>query len=188
MSESLLKKEFQKSDIQRCRNLITGQFGNSTRTVVGYEKRKNLHKEGDVWEENGKQWTVKNGLKQSVSKLAKARKYCLVPLTCPHCGKPMTTRLDKKMYPIHGICYSCVVRMEDDLKRAGLYSDYEKRLISGNVDSFVQELEDRIEAMKSDQDTKVATDDGQVEDWGRMSEAVVDSLKEWRNLLKESLA
>ena len=41
--------------------------------------------------------------------------------------------------------------------------------------------------MKSDQDTKVATDDGQVEDWGRMSEAVVDSLKEWRNLLKESL-
>jgi len=188
MSESLLKKEFQKSDIQRCRNLITGKYGNSTQTVVGYEKSESFHKEGDTWEEDGKVWTIKNGLKRSIPKLSKAKQYCQVPLTCPHCGKAMNTRLDKKLYPIHGICAECVIRMEDDLKRAGLYKQYEDQLILGNVNSFVQELEDRIKAAASDTDTKIATEDGLVEDWGKMSSDLVESLKEWKDMLCEKLS
>lgn len=188
MSESLLKKEFQKSDVQRCRNLITGKYGNSTQIVVGYEKSESSYKEGDTWEEDGKVWTIKNGLKRSVTKLSKAKQYSQIPLTCPHCGKVMNTRLDKKLYPIHGICAECVTRMEDDLKRAGLYKQYEDQLILGNVNSFVQELEDRIKAAASDTDTKIATEDGLVEDWGKVSSDLVDSLKEWKDMLCEKLS
>lgn len=188
MSESLLKKEFQKSDVQRCRNLITGKYGNSTQILVGYEKQESFYNEGDVWEEDGKSWTIKNGLKRSIPKLNKAKQYCLVPLTCPHCGKTMSSRLDRKMYNIHGICADCVARMEDDLKRAGLYKQYENQLILGNVGSFVEELENRIKAAASDTDTKIATEDGLVEDWGRMSDSLVKSLEEWRDMLYEKLS
>ena len=188
MSESLLKREFQKSDVQRCRNLIAGQYGNSTQILVGYEKQESFHKEGDVWEEGGKSWTIKNGLRRSIPKLTKAKQYCQVPLACPHCGKAMSSRLDKKMYTIHGVCADCVTRMEDDLKRAGMYRQYENQLILGNVDSFVKELESRIEAAVSDVDTKIATEDGLVEDWGRLSDGLVKSLKEWKDMLCERLS
>lgn len=189
MSESLLKREFDKSTVQRCRNLISGDYGASTQVVVGYEKvSEGGHKEGDTWEEGGKTWTIKNGLKRSTGKLVKAREYVAVPWSCPRCGKIMNSEFDKKMYKVHGMCSDCTVKMEDDLKRAGLYSKYEKSLILGNVSSFVEELQDRIEALNSDVDTKIATEDGLVEDWGRASNDLVNSLKEWKGMLVEKLS
>ena len=56
-----LKKEFSPEDLQRARNIITGQTGNRTKVQSGYEKKQIEHKEGDVWEENGKKWTIKDG-------------------------------------------------------------------------------------------------------------------------------
>ena len=35
-----LKKEFSPEDLQRARNIITGQTGNRTKITVGYEKEK----------------------------------------------------------------------------------------------------------------------------------------------------
>ena len=40
-----------------------------------YVKKQEDHKEGDVWEENGKQWTIKNGIKMTISKLDLVKKY-----------------------------------------------------------------------------------------------------------------
>ena len=57
-----LKKEFSPEDLQRARNIITGQTGNRTKVQSGYEKKQIEYKEGDVWEENGKKWTIKDGL------------------------------------------------------------------------------------------------------------------------------
>ena len=37
--ESMLKKEFQKKDVQRLRNLITEKHGNKTTQGVGYTKK-----------------------------------------------------------------------------------------------------------------------------------------------------
>ena len=110
MTESLLNKEFQEKDVQRARNLITGNYGGSTQTIVGYTKQDTEHKEGDVWEEGGKTWTIEDGVRISVSKLQKARDLAMVPLTCPKCGKPLTMRWDKKMYKIHHICGDCVAK------------------------------------------------------------------------------
>lgn len=189
MSESLLRKEFKKSDVERARNLISGNYSNSTKTIVGYAENRlpEKHNEGDVWEEGGKQWTIEDGLKVSVSKLEKARKIGNIPLLCPKCGKPMTTRLDKKMYPIHRMCFDCVVKFEDDLKRAGLYQEYERQMISKNIQSFVTDLKSRIESMKSESKVTITTDEGTLEDWGTVSSALVDGLEEWANLLSEQI-
>ena len=48
----MLKKEFRKKDVNRARNLITGNTNASTGTQIGYKKETKEYKEGDVWTEN----------------------------------------------------------------------------------------------------------------------------------------
>ena len=37
--ENVLKKEFQKRDVERLRNLMTGKYGDKTRSSVGFSKK-----------------------------------------------------------------------------------------------------------------------------------------------------
>ena len=74
-NESLLKKEFKQSDVQRVRNIVNKDFTASTKQQSGYKKVTQRHKEGDIWEENGKTWTIKNGLKQNVLNLILLKKH-----------------------------------------------------------------------------------------------------------------
>lgn len=187
MSDSLLKKEFRESDLQRIRNLISGQYGKSTQNIVGFEAKEERHVEGDIWTDmSGKTWTIQNGLRRSISKLQKARELVRLPLVCPKCGKALNTALDKKMYPLHGMCFDCVLKMEEDLRKAGLYDAYEKQLMSGNIENFVQELKDRIQHI-SDMKIEYSSDQGELEDWGGMSREIIESLEQWANLLTEKL-
>ena len=48
----MLKKEFKKKDVNRARNLIMGKTNDSTNTQIGYSKKTDNYKEGDVWTEN----------------------------------------------------------------------------------------------------------------------------------------
>ena len=102
MKDNVLKKEFQKRDVERLRNLVQGKYGEKTRTSVGFSKAEEFHAEGDIWEADGRTWTIKNGIKQNVTKLDAAKKALRVPLTCPKCGGSMKHHLSKKMYKIHG--------------------------------------------------------------------------------------
>ena len=77
---SNLKKEFQKRDVERMRNLIQGKYGSKTTTGIGYTKKQEHHEEGDVWEEDGREWTIKDGIKQNITKLDKAKKAHLMPI------------------------------------------------------------------------------------------------------------
>lgn len=187
MSESLLRKEFKKSDVERVRNLVRGTYGNSTKDVVGYSSKADLekHKEGDVWEEDGKSWTIEDGLKVSVSKLSRARELVKLPLTCPKCGGRMGTRLDKKMYPIHGVCFNCVTKFEDELRRAGLYKEYEKQMMENNMKSFLIDLKSKVKALKENPDVEVVTDEGSLEKWGRLSDSILDGLDKQIEALSE---
>jgi len=65
--------------------------------------------EGDVWVDvNGKKWTVKNGIRQTVTKLDDAK----TPWWCPKCSKPMNHRFDIKFWNMRGHCYDCNVKFE----------------------------------------------------------------------------
>ena len=83
MNESKLKKEFKESDVQRVRNIVNKDFNSKTKNQTGYQKKYLTHSEGDIWEESGKTWTIKNGLKQNITKLDNFKKSIRIPLACP---------------------------------------------------------------------------------------------------------
>lgn len=163
-NESLLKKEFKQADVQRVRNLVNKDFASKTKSQTGYKKSSKRHKEGDIWEENGKQWTIKNGIKQNITKLDSAKKAIRIPLTCPKCGGSMKHWLAKKMYKIHGFCFDCTVDMEAELRKAGLYDQYEQRMMQGNMKAFAKDVEEWAKELISSNQSFV-TEDGDIENW-----------------------
>lgn len=164
MKENLLKKEFKYRDVQRARNLIKKDYHAKTVEGVGYQKAFIERKEGDVWEEDGKTWTIKNGIKQTVSKLDKIRKKVAKPLHCPNCGTVMNYHLHEKMWKIHGICFDCVIDMEAGLRKLGKFEAYERAMITGNLNSWAKDMEQFLTEALDERETYV-TEAGDVEDW-----------------------
>ena len=177
MGESLLKKEFKQRDVNRARNLITKDFSGKTVDGVGYQKAYQHHEEGDVWEENGRQWTIKNGIKQNITKLDAAKKAMQMPLKCPKCGGSMKYHLSQKMYKIHKMCFDCVIDYEAQLKKAGLYEQYEKAMIQGSLKSFLRDIEAFVLEQINTVDTFV-TEQGDIEDWSNNSIKTNNKLSE----------
>lgn len=186
--ESLLKKEFAQADVQRVRNIVNKDFSAKTKSQTGYQKKYSHHKEGDIWEEGGKQWTISNGIKQNITKLDKVKKVVRMPLCCPKCENRMKKRLDEKMYKIHGFCFDCVVVYETKLKHAGLFDEYEKQMTVGNIQGFIKNLEAWIKESLED-NISMVTEAGDTEDWGKLSGAyknkVTQDLYKYIKLLKE---
>jgi hypothetical protein len=177
--ESTLKKEFKKSDVQRMRNIITGKTGDKTQVLGGWEAIIEEHKEGDTWEEDGKKWTIKNGIKQSITKLDKFKHLVSLPLTCPSCKKPMkANELNKKMYSVHKMCLNCVVDMESKLKLEGKYEQYEKNILNMNKNASLEEFEQALDSWLEEKDTFV-TEQGDIESWqGGDKNQIYKQLKE----------
>ena len=187
---SHLKKEFDERAVNRARNIISKNFTSRTMVGSGYEKAKEKHSEGDVWEEDGRTWTIKNGLKQNVTKLDAAKKLAQIPLTCPSCGGSMNHHLAKKMYKIHGFCFDCTIEMEAGLRRAGLYKEYEKQMMQGNMKTWAQGLEQWVQEQINESMTFV-TEDGTIEDWNNNSAKqkaeIMKNVNEYLQHLKKHL-
>jgi hypothetical protein len=161
----MLKKEFKRKDVNRARNLLMGKTGASTGTQIGYNKEIKEHKEGDIWIENRKTWTIKNGIKQTVSKLDRIKKEVFVPLCCPKCSKIMKHRLDKDNYKVHKTCHDCVVEFEHKLKIKGKYKDYIKNLKINNSLDIVDEMESYLLDAINTSDSGFVSEDGVIERW-----------------------
>jgi len=161
----MLKKEFKRKDVERIRNLVKGKSGESAETQVGFTSKKVTHKEGDIWEENGKQWTIKNGIKQTATKLDKVKKEAILPLFCPNCGSLMKKRLDAKMYKIHKTCFDCVVEMEHKLKIEGKYEEYERNMVANNAESYLDDLEQYLLEAINESNTQYVSERGEIERW-----------------------
>ena len=161
----MLKKEFKRKDVNRARNLIMGKTGASTGTQIGYNKKKEDHKEGDVWIENKKTWTIKNGIKQTISKLDKIKKEVFTPLCCPKCSKVMKHLLDKNNYKIHKKCHDCVIEFEHKLRIKGEYNTYVKNLKINNSLDIVNEMESYLLDAINTSNSGYVSEDGVVERW-----------------------
>lgn len=188
MSENNLKKEFSKRDVQRMRNLITGNAGGATGTQAGYTKQFIEHKEGDTWEEGGKQWTIKNGIKQTVTKFDKLKQLVVMPINCPKCSQPMKIHdLNKKMWSLHKMCFDCVVDMEAEIKRTGKWEEYEKQLMNANKNSMVDAFEEAINNFLNSKNESYVTEQGDVESWGggKINEEEIKNIKEYIKKLRE---
>ena len=188
----MLQREFKEKDVQRMRNIIKKDYGAKTTTQIGYSKAQIEYKEGDVWDENGKQWTIKNGIKQTVTRFDKLKESIHLPLTCPKCSKAMHgDRLNKKMWPIHKMCFDCVILMETKLKLTGEYETYTRGLVKGGVKVHIKDLEDALlELVLTDNNVGFVTDAGDIEKWagkGADIKKIAKELQEYIQKLKEHI-
>ncbi len=175
MSDSYLKKEFKQKDVQRVRNIVNKDYTSKTQSSAGYQKAFKRYSEGDVWEEGGKTWTIKNNVKQNVTKLDEAKKAVRIPLACPKCGGSMKHHLAKKMYKIHGFCFECTIDYEAKLRKAGLYEKYEMNMMKGNANSFVSDLKAYVNNF-IEYNPSYVTEQGDVEDWNNNNKGQKDKL------------
>jgi hypothetical protein len=192
MSESMLQREFKGRDVQRMRNIITKDYTAKTTTQIGYSKAQINHKEGDVWEEAGKKWTIKNGIKQTVTRLDKLKEYIHLPLSCPNCGNAMKNHtLNKKMWSIHKMCFDCVVIMETELKRTGQFEEYARSLTTRGVKAYIKDLENIIlEIALEETNEGFVTEAGDIEKWagkGIDKQKITTEIQEYIQKLKEHI-
>jgi len=162
MKETQLKKQFSERDLKRMRNIIQKKYNDKTVTSIGYTKAEELREDGDVWEEDGRTWTIKNGIKRNVRKTASLA----MPLLCPKCGKPMNHHLDKRMYNIHQMCLSCVVEMEGELKRTGKFNEYERDIMMNNARYAAKTVSNGLDDFLDDLvNGTYVMEDGTIQNW-----------------------
>jgi len=176
--DNVLKKEFAKNDVNRLRNLVQGKYGEKTQQGVGFNKKDEFRSEGDVWEEDGRKWTIKNGIKQNITKFDKAKKAHVMPIFCPNCKKPMKKTFDKDYYNIHKKCFDCVIDFEHDLRKAGLFEEYEKNIQNAEIDGFIRDFKSHVEESLTQDNSSYVTEAGDVENWvgGLNRERVLEAL------------
>jgi|TARA_R110001592_G_scaffold103445_3_gene291487 hypothetical protein len=185
-NDNVLKKEFSKKDVQRARNLITGDTNSRSSQGVGYTKKSEHHEEGEEWKEDGRTWVIKNGLKQNITKMDKFKKMGKIPLFCPECNTLMKKTLDTKVFPSYQKCFECVVQSEAELAREGkskeYFTDLHNTHLNSNINSFKNFIEDR---MKESNDNFV-TEAGDVESWkgGVSKEEFAKMLQEGQEFLE----
>jgi len=192
MEESKLQREFKGRDVQRMRNIITKDYNAKTTTQVGYSKAQVEYKEGDIWEEGGKNWTLKNGIKQTVTRFDKLKESLMLPLSCPGCNKAMKNdTLNKKMWPIHGMCFDCVITMETELKRIGKYEEYVRIITNKGIKTYIKDLEDALLELALESNESFVTEQGDIEKWsgnGLDIKKISQDIQEHIQKLKDHIA
>lgn len=165
MKDSVLKKEFNKRDVERIRNLVKGKSGERTTMGVGYSgETREDHKEGDVWEERGKTWTIRDGIKENVTKLDKF-KLVAVPLFCPKCKQVMDKQLDPFYFKAFGECLDCRATTETQMKIKGQWQKYSDDTLNAEIDQTIQEYKNWFENILLDTANGYVSENGEVQKW-----------------------
>tara|TARA_B100000768_G_scaffold160015_1_gene159356 strand:- start:91 stop:663 length:573 start_codon:yes stop_codon:yes gene_type:complete len=190
MDENVLKKQFGKKDVTRLRNLMTGKHNSKSGQSVGYNKKEEFHGEGDIWEVDGRKWTIKDGIKQNITKMDRAKKAYLRPLMCPKCNKIMNKGADPGYYNQFGHCFKCFKRFESQMKHDGLWDEFEKRTVNGNIDGFIKWYKDLVNESVDQSNAGFVAENGDVESWNggldkaRVMEALDETIALWEQAKK----
>ena len=165
MSDSVLKKEFQKRDVERLRNLVKGKYGDRTTVGIGYSKTpEGEHKEGDIWKSDGKEWTIKDGLKENITKLDKFKK-AAIPLFCPECKQIMDKQLDPFYFKSYGHCLDCRTKFETQLKIKGKWENYVNSTFNAEIDQQIEEYKGYFESILSEGNQNYVSENGEIQKW-----------------------
>lgn len=139
--------------------------------VSMYVPKKISRKEGEVWDEDGKQWTIKNGIRMSISNLQDAK----MPWWCPKCDKTMNNKLDRKFFYKKGKCHDCVVADETEMRFNGTWHAYECKAMYANAVANAKDMLDQFKSMKEEvSNPQIHFQDGRFEEWN----IGVDKIKE----------
>ncbi len=189
MKDNILKKEFNKKDVERLRNLVKGKGTDRTSQGIGYTKAQEFHKEGDMWEENGRKWTIKDGIKQNITKLDKFKK-AAVPLFCPSCKGIMNKQLDPHYYKAYGECLDCTKVKETQIKIKGKWDSHKNEIHNKEIDKTIEEYTQFIQSKMEESNDGFVTESGEVEKWvggidkERAQKALEEGIEYLKNLKK----
>jgi len=190
MSDNVLKKEFQKRDVERLRNLIAGKQGNRSTMGIGYSgESQKEYKEGDIWENKGKTWTIKNGIKENVTKLDKF-KTAAIPLFCPKCKQVMDKQLDSFYFKAYNECLDCRATTETQMKIAGTWNNYTNQTFNAEIDQQIEEYKNWFSSTLSDTANGYVSENGEVQKWvggidKERAQKSLDEVIEYLNSLKK---
>jgi hypothetical protein len=181
-----MKKGISEQKVQRMRNLASGNYNAKSTLRSGYTKTVKKYSEGDVWEENGKTWTIKRGIKRTVNKLDSARKLQRVPLSCPKCNTKLSHPGHKKMYKRWGMCLVCVTNWVNEMKMNGTYDDWFKEFDAKNYNAFINDITHEYNDWLDKRNAKhYITEAGDIEDWSDGKDSK-ELKKEFDNKLKKA--
>ena len=180
--ETLLNRQFTEREVQRMRNIVTKKTGERTHVQAGYESQV-LREEGSIWEEGGKTWTIKNGIKRTISKLNKFKDVNNMPLICPQCNEPLARQSEyvKHMFKLTHKCPKCVTREETKMKLEGTFDDYAKKMYAQNHLHALEQTEKEFDDFVNHGFEKFMSETGEVETWdgnGLSSEQIKET-KQW---------
>jgi len=83
-----------------------------------------------------------------ISRLSDIMKEARMPMFCPKCDVIMKKRLDNKFWSMFGHCFDCQLKIENKMRIAGTYKEWEKNKIRENKISFIKEQIQAIEEWK----------------------------------------
>lgn len=168
--DTLLKKQWEDKDVQRLRNLVQGKYGEKTSKSVGYSTPEENYSEGDIWEQDGRKWTIKDGIKQNITKLDKAKETINLPMFCPSCKKIMNHQYDKPFYLQYGHCYDCQINFETELRVKGLWSTWHNSIVNQDIDNVINEFNIFSDELETDLDNNsYINENGNLEKWSKVS-------------------
>lgn len=113
------------------------------RLVFGWRPEPEKKREdGEKWtDSSGKQWEMRSGIRQTVSKLQDAKTLWW----CPKCSKPLNHKKDVQFWRLRGHCVDCQVQFEMKLRREGKLDEHVRNSV---LRSFIAEARDKVKELQ----------------------------------------
>ena len=103
----------------------------------------------------------------------------------------MKPHLDKKWFTLYKRCFNCQVTFESEIRRKGLWEEYEKTIFNEDIDGLKQEFQIWIDdQIQNESNQSYISEAGDVEKWvgsskKKLLETKKEGLKYLNNLKKE---
>jgi ribosomal protein L37AE/L43A len=165
-------------NIEQVKRIVDGKNKKSKSYYMGSTKskdeklaevRKNK-KEGDVWEENGAEVTLYNGIYMSTKSkyLQKVKEENKLPNNCPICGRVMNKHYDTKPWKLESKCRECAIEEEGKMRIAGTWKAYVEKRLRKNALAQIRDNKQMMEEKLNNLNKKiqlVGNETGELETW-----------------------
>lgn len=132
------------NELDMLRNRMLRGLEGETKTIVDFSKKEQTRNEGDIWQEDGKDWIFTEGVIKKLSQISNVSKIVNIPNFCPKCGKKIQHEGDKQMYKIHNTCLKCVIDFETKLRIDGKWDEYVKNTVNKEIDWKIEKLQEEM--------------------------------------------
>lgn len=175
-----MKTKTGKSNIEIVRSYLNGE---RPFTQIGYREIKKKRKIGEIWTDvSGITWKQENGYKSRVNKQADIIRESAKQI-CKKCNSDIKwgSKLDHYFFSKSGMCESCLISYETDLRILGIYEHYERyKIASYTLNKLIDAKENITDTIKYFNENNgdvhmVCNSDGFIERWKNTN---IDKIKE----------